>query len=71
MIRFTKEHKRLSKYPVQTLKNKYADSESELKRCAIYNDYKGMNKAMKNHQKYEYALLYKTIKFGRYLYGKK
>lgn len=71
MIIFTKEHKKLSKYSVQTLKDKYADSEIELKRAAIRNDMKAMNRAMKNHQKYEYALLYKTMKFGNYLYGKK
>lgn len=71
MIRFTKEHKQLSKYPWTTLKNNYSDSERALNEAAIYNNIKAMNKAMKVHQKYEYALLYKKIKLGRYLYGKK
>ena len=49
MIRFTKEHKQLSKYPWTTLKNKYSDSERALNEAAIYNNIKAMNKAMKVH----------------------
>ncbi len=64
---FTGEVKRLAKKSSQVqLANGYQRSDLELIKASYKGDPKELNKAMKEHRKYEYALLYRnTPEFQR------
>lgn len=66
-MKFTLKQKRLayttSKY---RLKQLYERSEARLDKAAKRGDFKGLNRAMKQHQTYEYAMLYKKAKCAGY-----
>lgn len=56
---FNKEQKQLAlKCTRSCLNNLYLESEISLKNCAKSGDIKSLTKIMKNHQLYEYALLF-------------
>ncbi len=69
---FKKEHKKLANNSFSFLQDKYHDSEDDLRDACKTGKKKLMRKAMKEHQKYEYALLYrKTPEFKALSQNKK
>lgn len=59
MLRFRRSEKELAKrLSYDELRRKYDQSERALDRAARRGDFKAMNKAMKLHHGYEYALLW-------------
>lgn len=62
-MKFTSKQKRLafttSNYKLKKL---YERSEMSLDRAAQRGDFKAIDRAMKRHQTYEYAMLYKKAK---------
>lgn len=66
-MKFTIRQKRLafstSNYKLKQL---YERSEAKLDRAARRGDFKGIDREMKQHQTYEYAMLYKKAKYARY-----
>ena len=72
-MKFTKEHKKiaLSDCSYDYLMKKYLSSERDLRKACRTGDSVAMSDAMKIHQKYEYALLYRnTPDFRKNLRGK-
>ena len=70
MAFFKKEHKELAKKPKEYLQKQYIKSERNLIRASATGSDKIIRKVMKEHGKYEYALLYQntpqfTKKFER------
>lgn len=67
-MKFTLRQKRLA-YSTSNykLKQLYERSEVKLDRAARRGDFKGIDRAMKKHQTYEYAMLYKKAKRARYM----
>ncbi|MGN0819029.1 MAG: hypothetical protein ACI4M6_01355 [Christensenellaceae bacterium] len=58
---FSNEEKKIAKTtPDFVLKNKYEESEKLLKKACKTGKIKNIKRAMKEHHKYEYALLYQT-----------
>lgn len=58
---FKKEEKDLAnRHSEDFLKIRYEATEKKLKDACKTGEIKNIKKAMKNHHKYEYALLYKT-----------
>lgn len=58
---FKGKHKRLAKkYSKQDLLIGYDDCEFELQAASLCGDKKELKRAMKEHRKYEYALLYQN-----------
>lgn len=66
-MKFTIRQKRLA-YSTSNykLKQLYERSEARLDSAARRGDFKGIARAMKQHQTYEYAMLYKKAKCARY-----
>lgn len=64
---FKSEHKRMAKKcSTHELQRGYANSDFELAKASYDGDKKGLKAAMKEHRKYEYALLYRnTPKFKK------
>ena len=56
---FKRKHKKYSKCSYGTLQQGYHASEIGLRKAVASGDEKAMRKAMKVHQVFEYALLYK------------
>lgn len=67
MAFFTKKHKTMAKKcSFQELMAGYDNSEISLERASFNGSTKQLNKAMKEHRDYEYALLYRnTPKFKK------
>lgn len=62
MAFFRKEHKEMAKKnTTEYLSKKYQQSERRLINCANNGDLKGLKKQMKEHSRYEYALLYQCL----------
>ena len=58
---FSRRQKRLArKYTASELKSGYHYSENELKEAAENGDKKALKRAMKVHDNFEYAMLYKN-----------
>lgn len=60
MAFFKRKEKKLAKCSYSTLQEGYKATEIGLKRACASGDEKAMHKAMKNHQAFEYALLYRS-----------
>ncbi|HIT62128.1 MAG TPA: hypothetical protein IAC38_01600 [Candidatus Caccovivens faecavium] len=60
MAFFKKIHKKLANKPRNYLQKKYMKSEADLLRASATGSDKIIKKAMKEHGKYEYALLYQN-----------
>ena len=56
---FKKKHKKFAKCSFKSLQQGYHSSEIGLRKAVASGDEKAMRKAMKTHQVFEYALLYK------------
>ena len=68
---FKKEEKALAlTTPRERLKREYERTEQKLDQAANRGDLKGVKKAMKEHHKYEYALLNQTSRSSRRESGK-
>lgn len=57
---FSRKHKNYAKCNYKTLQDGYYASEIGLKKAVASGNEKAMHKAMKQHQLFEYALLYKN-----------
>lgn len=57
---FKRKHKTFAKLSTKFLQQGYLASELSLRTAAASGDEKAMHKAMKRHQIFEYALLYKN-----------
>ena len=63
MIRFTRKQKELARtIPTTRLQSMYERSERKLDHAARRGDLKAVDRAMKEHRNYEYALLCKKSK---------
>lgn len=63
MAFFKRNEKALAKERgFQSLRRDYERTEQALESAAKRGDLKGVKRAMKEHRKYEYALLYKNMK---------
>ena len=60
MAFFKREHKELAKKPKEYLQQQYIKSERNLIRASATGNDKIIKKVMKEHGKYEYALLYQN-----------
>lgn len=60
MAFFKREHKELAKKPKEYLQQQYVKSERNLIRASAAGNDKIIKKVMKEHGKYEYALLYQN-----------
>ena len=60
MAFFKKEYKELAKKPRNYLQKKYMESEANLIRASATGSDKIIRKVMKEHGKFEYALLYQN-----------
>ena len=60
MAFFKNRDKKMAVCSYATLQEGYKASEMGLKKAVSSGDEKAMRKAMKEHQKFEYALLYKN-----------
>lgn len=61
MAFFTMKHKKMAKKcSLRELQAGYERSEFDLERASYNGDAKGLKKAMREHGKYEYALLYRN-----------
>ena len=66
-MEFSKTERQLARnFTDSNLKRNYERTERKLEAAAKRGDFKGMDKAMKEHHKYEYAMLYKKAKYARY-----
>lgn len=62
MIFFTREQKELSRRSSETsLRRGYEHTEQRLNAAAKAGNRRAMNAAMKDHRRYEYALLHKSF----------
>ncbi len=62
-MKFTVKQKRLARTASSSqLKKLYERSEAKLNNAARRGDFKGIDRAMKQHQTYEYAMLYKKVR---------
>lgn len=58
---FTREQKKMAKKcTIRELQAGYESADFALERASYNGDKKGLKEAMKEHQKYEYALLYRN-----------
>lgn len=57
---FKRKHKSFAKCSIKSLQQGYHASELGLRKAVASGDEKAMHKAMKTHQIFEYALLYKN-----------
>ena len=65
-MKFTVKQKRLARTASSSqLKKLYERSEAKLNNAARRGDFKGIARAMKQHQTYEYAMLYKKARRAR------
>ena len=63
MIRFSRKQKELARtVPYTELQKRYERSEQKLDNAARRGDLKAVDRAMKEHRNYEYALLCKKSK---------
>lgn len=63
MIRFSRKQKELARtVPYAELQKRYERSEQKLDNAARRGDLKAVDRAMKEHRNYEYALLCKKSK---------
>lgn len=61
VVVFKRKHKLLSRNSLTSLQERYEKSERKLNAAAKAGDRKKLNKAMAEHQSYEYAILYKQL----------
>lgn len=71
MVFFKRKHKKLAKCSYKTLQEGYHATEVGLKRACSSGDKKAINKAMKNHKTFEYAILYRSTPEGKSMMAKK
>ena len=71
MAFFKREHKELAKKPKEYLQQQYIKSERNLIRASATGNDKIIKKVMKEHGKYEYALLYQNTPQSRKKFIKK
>lgn len=65
-MEFSKTERQLARNSTdRKLKRSYERSERRLEAAAKRGDFKGMEKAMKEHHKYEYAMLLRKARRGR------
>ncbi len=62
-MKFTVKQRKLARtVSTSRLKKLYERSEARLELAARRGDFKGISRAMKQHQTYEYAMLYKKAR---------
>lgn len=72
MAFFKREHKKMAECSFSTLQKGYQASEIGLQRAVKSGNEKAMKKAMKQHQTFEYGLLYKqSPEYRERKYGKR
>ena len=65
-MEFSKTERQLARNSSDSnLKRNYERTERKLEAAAKRGDFKGMDKAMKEHHKYEYAMLLRKARRGR------